>query len=207
MFRCDNHECDTEKCIRTCCINAETLLFIIQFEVHKCTCGFADPVLLLLFDIVRVIHFVQTFKQFVCILGDAKIPYFLGLLDNITVADITFAALAVFVGKDNLTGWTVVNQSLVTVSKTIFEKLQENPLCPFVVVFLCCINDTIPVKGEAHTLHLIGKTFNILIGNNSWMCVGLYGVVLSRKAEGIKTDREKNIISLHTTLTGYNFKT
>ena len=123
------------------------------------------------------------------------------------MADITFAALAVFIGKDNFTGWTVVNQSLVPVSETFFKKLQENPLCPFVVVFLSCINNTIPVKGEAHTLHLIGKTFNVLIGNNSWMCISLDGVVLCRKAECIETDWEKNIISLHTTLTGYNFKT
>ena len=64
------------------------------------------------------------------------------------MADITFDALAVFIGKDNFTGWTVVNQSLVSVSETFFKKLQENPLCPFVVVFLGCINNTIPVKGE-----------------------------------------------------------
>ena len=68
------------------------------------------------------------------------------------MADITFAALAVLIGKDYLTVWTVVYQCSVTEYQTFFEHFQEDPLCPFVVILVCSVNHTVPVKGESYSL-------------------------------------------------------
>ena len=68
------------------------------------------------------------------------------------MTDITFTALAVLIGKDYFTVRAVVNQCSVSEYKTFFEHFQENPLCPFVVVFICCIDHTVPVKRESNFL-------------------------------------------------------
>ena len=44
------------------------------------------------------------------------------------------------------------------------------------------------------------------ICDDTWMCTGLYCIVLCRKPECIKSDREKYIITFHTTFSGNNLK-
>ena len=104
---------------------------------------------LLLFYIVRIINIFQTFQKLISILGDTQIPYVFGFLYNFAVTDITFTALAVFIGKYNLTVRAIVYESSVSEYKTFFEHFEEDPLCPFVVIFVSSIDDTVPVKREA----------------------------------------------------------
>ena len=101
----------------------------------------------------------------------------------------------------------VVYQSSVPEYETFLKHFQEDPLGPFVIVFVCCIDHTIPIKRESYFLQLVGEFLNILICDDTWMCSCLYCVVLCRKAECIKSDWEKYIVSLHTTFSGNNFQT
>ena len=123
MLRCDNHKGYTEQGIRSGGINLKCLINSVNCEVHESTCRFTDPVHLLLLDVCRIIYILQALKKLVCILGNAQIPYVLGFLDNITVADIAFASLAVLVGKNDLTGRAVVNQCLITENKSVLKHL------------------------------------------------------------------------------------
>ena len=107
---------------------------------------------LLLFYIIRIVYILKTFKKFIRILSDSQIPYIFGFLNNIAVADITFTALAVFIGKDYFTVRAVVNQCSVSEYKTFLKHFEEDPLCPFVVVLICCIDHTVPVKGKSNFL-------------------------------------------------------
>ena len=107
---------------------------------------------LLLFYIVRIINIFQTFQKLISILGDSQIPYVFGFLYNFAVTDITFTALAVFVGKYNFTMRAVIYKCSVSEYKTFFEHFEENPLCPFIIVFICCIDHTVPVKRKSNFL-------------------------------------------------------
>ena len=47
------------------------------------------------------------------------------------------------------------------VSKTVFVHLQENPLCPFVVVFVCCVDFSVPVVAESYFAQLLDISVDI----------------------------------------------
>ena len=152
MLRCDYHEGNTEQGIRSGCIDLQFLIDSVDVKVYKSTLGLADPVNLLLLYVLRIVNIIQSFEKLVGILSDSQIPYVLGFLYNITVADIAFAALAVFIRKNNLTMRAVVYKSSVSEYKTLLKHLEEDPLCPFVVIFICCIDHTVPVKRKSNFL-------------------------------------------------------
>ena len=112
MLRRDNHKGNAIKGIRSGRVNAKLLIQSVYLEVYKCTGRLSDPVDLLLLDICRIIYRIQPLEQFVCILCNTQIPYILRPLYDITVADVTFSALAVLVGKDDLTGRAVVYEDV-----------------------------------------------------------------------------------------------
>ena len=146
MLRRDDHESHAEKRIRSCRINSEILIRTVDPEVDERTPGFSDPVLLLSADILREIHLIKTVEQLVRVLCDAEIPDFLGFLDDIAVADIAFSTLAVLVGQNDLAGRAVIDECLISVGQTMVKKLQEDPLCPLVIVFIRRVDHAAPVK-------------------------------------------------------------
>ncbi|CDB77350.1 uncharacterized protein BN552_02139 [Blautia sp. CAG:237] len=152
MLRCDYHESNTKQSIRSGCINLKLLVDSVDVEVYKSTLGFTDPVDLLLLYIVRIVNVLEAFQEFVCVLSDPQIPYVLGFLHNFAVADIAFAALAVLIGKNDLAVRAVVYKSSVSEYETLLKHFEEDPLCPFVVILICSIDHTVPVKGKSNFL-------------------------------------------------------
>ena len=71
MLRCDNHEGYTEQGIWSGGVNLQCLINSVNCEVYESTCGFTDPVYLLLLDVRRIVHILQSLKKLVCILGDS----------------------------------------------------------------------------------------------------------------------------------------
>ena len=71
MLRSHNHERHTEQGIRSGGIDLQLLIDAVYLEIYECTGRFTDPVYLLLFYISRIIYMIQTFQQFVCILGNS----------------------------------------------------------------------------------------------------------------------------------------
>ena len=107
---------------------------------------------LLLFYIIRIFYILKTFKKFIRILSDSQIPYIFGFLYDFAMTNVAFTTLTVFVGKNNFTMWTVIYKSSVSEYKTFLKHFEEDPLCPFVVVLICCIDHTVPVKRKANFL-------------------------------------------------------
>ena len=190
MLRSNNHKCNTAKCIWACCVNLKLIFDSFKCEVYESTLWFTNPVNLLLLDILWEIKTIKSLKKLISVLCDTKIPNVLFLLDNVCIADITFTTLWILIWKYYLTMWAVVNKSLISENKALFEHLKENPLSPLVVVLLCSVDCTTIIKRETYTLKLICKFLNIVISNLSWMSVCLYSVILCRKTKCIKTDRE-----------------
>ena len=207
MLRCDNHESYTEQCIWSCCINLKLLICSIDIEVYKCTSRLTNPVFLLLLYICRIVDILQALQKLICIFCNLQIPNRLRLLYNLAVADITLTSLTVLVGKNNLTAWTIVNECCITEYKSLLEHLQENPLCPLVELLIGCIDHTAPVKRESNPLQLLGKSRDILICDLTRMGTCLDCIVLCWQTKCIESDWEQYVVTLHTTLSGYDFYT
>ena len=152
MLRRHDHKGHAVKRIRTCGIDTELLILLSDLEIDECTGGFADPVLLLELDVRQIVNGLQPLQQLVSILCDAEIPDLLGLLDNLTVADIALAALGILIGKHDLAGRAVIHERLVTEHKSVLEHLEEDPLRPLVVTLLGGIDHARPVKRKADAL-------------------------------------------------------
>ena len=206
MLRCNDHKGDAEKRIRSGRVDTEFFIHTVNREVHKCTLGLSDPVLLLHADCFREVDCVKALQKFVGILCDAKIPDFLLFLDDFAAADIALTVLAVLIGENNFAGRAIVNERLIAVSEIILKEFQEDPLCPFVIILISRIDHTAPVKGEADAFQLLGEMLDVLIRDDTRMCIGLDRIVLSRKTECVETDREEDIVALHTALAGNDFK-
>ena len=123
------------------------------------------------------------------------------------MTDITFSALAVFIGKNHLAVRTVIYQSSVTENKILLKHFQEDPLCPFIKIFIGCVDHTIPVKREANFFQLIGKLLDISVCDDSGMRRCFDGIVFRWKTKCIKSDGKQHIISLHTALSADYLKT
>ena len=62
------------------------------------------------------------------------------------MADIAFSTLAVLVGQDDLAGRAVIDERLISVRQPMVEELQEDPLCPFIIIFIRRVDHAAPVK-------------------------------------------------------------
>ena len=97
MLRCNYHKGNAEKRVRSGRVDTEFFIHTVDSEIHKCTLGLSDPVLLLHADRFREVDCVKAFQKFVSILCDAKVPDFLLLLDDFAAADIALTVLAVLI--------------------------------------------------------------------------------------------------------------
>ena len=70
MLRRNNHIGCTKQCIRTCCINAELLILVLEGKVYLSTLRTADPVLLGNLYLLNIIHIIQILNELVCIFCD-----------------------------------------------------------------------------------------------------------------------------------------
>ena len=205
MLGCHDHKGHAEKGVGTGRVDLQLLIDTLERKVDKGAGGLADPVDLLHADVLGIIHCVESGQELVGILGDLQIPDILGKLDDIAVADVALAALAVLVGEDDLAGRAIVDQSLVTEDEAVVEQLAEDPLCPLVIILSGGVDHAVPVKGKADSPELIGKFFDIFICDNAGMGIRLDRIVFGRQAECVETDREQDIVSLHPALSGNNF--
>ncbi len=75
------------------------------------------------------------------------------------------------------------------------KKLQEDPLCPFVVRRIAGLHLPAPVKAEADVTELLLVAGNVVFGSDGRMLPGLYGVLLGRQPEGIKAHGVQHIVA------------
>ena len=75
--------------------------------------------------------------------------------------------------------------------------LEEDPLCPAVVIRVGRIDDAVPIEAVAEHFELAGKVLDVPLGDDGGMDMVLDGEVFRRQAEGVKADGVQDIVALH----------
>ena len=123
------------------------ILVFILITYYKCKAGplhylksFAEPVPFLL--PMNLINFneIKIVDKSLCICCNLEHPLALFASYDFAAASFTNAVYNFFVCENALTACTPVNSHLGLVSKTLLEELEENPLSPLVVAFVCCVD-------------------------------------------------------------------
>ena len=70
MLRGEYHEGCAVKRIRSCCVDSDLLVASLYRELNFCTVGFADPVCLHLFNLLRPVKLVKIIQKTVCVCCD-----------------------------------------------------------------------------------------------------------------------------------------
>ena len=107
-----------------------------------------------------------------------------------------------FTGQGGVAGRAPVHCGIFLISQIIFEKLQEEPLCPAVIFRFCGDDLAAPVKHGAHRLQLVPHMVDVGESPGSRMNIILDRGIFSRQAKCIETHREHNIIALHSHIAG-----
>ena len=101
------------------------------------------------------------------------------------------------VRQNGIATWTPVGWRLGAIGQAVLVELQEQPLCPLVIVRQAGDYFTLPVPLSAHHTQLF--THFVDVGQCPGTC--LYAVfdggILRRQAKGIETDGLHNVIALH----------
>ena len=91
------HKGNSEESIGPCGVDPELFVCIFNGKIDECARRFADPVFLLQNDIGQEIDLFEPFEELIGILCDPEIPYILGFLDYLAVANIAVAALRILI--------------------------------------------------------------------------------------------------------------
>ncbi|MPM26149.1 hypothetical protein SDC9_72650 [bioreactor metagenome] len=172
------------------------LIRIFDFENNVRTFRTSDPVPLHLLDALRPIHQFQIIQQAFCISSDFQHP----LSHRFTVDRMTAAfADAVdnfFVGKNGTQCRTPVDGNFRLIGQTLFIQFCEDPLRPFVVAWIRCIDFAAPIITESKRLDLALEGFDVVLSKISRIVTGIQRILLSRQAESIPTHRMQYVKSL-----------
>ena len=202
VLRRHHHKAHAEQGVRAGGIHSERILHTLTLhgEIDICALGAADPVDLLLLDILRIVHRIQPLQKLIGILRDAQIPNVLGSLHDLAVANIAFAPLRILIGKHHAAAGAVIHEGGIAEHKPAPEHLKKDPLRPFVVVFVRGIDHSVPIKRKADAAELLREFCNIAVGHGPWMNALLDRRVFRWQPEGVKPDGKQDIIALHSAL-------
>src|SRR5574344_555392 len=204
VLRCNDHICCTEESITTCCIYFQIVIALFKLEEYCRSFTSTDPVALHCLYGLRPIKAVKTLEELVAICGDLEHPLSDVLLLDLCAASLASSFLYFFVCKTCLAGRTPVDGSMCFISQAPLVELEENPLCPLVVIFITSADFPVPVIGEAKTLYLATEVVDVLFCCDIGMCPCLDSVVFCRKAKRIESHRMKHVVSVHSKESGIN---
>ncbi len=118
---------------------------------------FPDPISLLDFYPFRIIYQIQVFIKPLCVFSDSEHPLLLFPLFGLRPATFAFSIHHLFVGKADLARRTPINIYFGFISETLFQKLQEDPLRPFIVFRIGGVYLPRPVKRNTKHFYLPTK--------------------------------------------------
>src|SRR4051812_11450663 len=176
------------------------IYFKVEKKINFCAFTLSYPVSLLRFDPLRIVYGIKILVQTLGILGDSKHPLLLLPLLHRSSAALALTIDDLLVSKANLILRTPVDKLLVLVGKSVLKKLEEEPLCPLVILWVSRVYLPRPVEGYAETLYLPTEGVSVLLGYISGFPACLNSVVLCRQAEGIPTYGVQHIVALHASL-------
>ena len=146
MLRRHYHVCRTEECICSCCENFKNLIGILDLKVYVSAVALSDPVALHGLDLIRPsFKLVQIIKQPVSVISDLQIPLRQILLCDFSFASFTLTIYYLLVGKYSLAARAPVDRIVLLICKTLLIELDEEPLCPSVILRCACGDPAVPV--------------------------------------------------------------
>ena len=158
------------------------------------------------FNAVDKIKAVQVREKPVGILGNFEHPLAFNLSYNLASAAFANAAYHLFVGKHAFAGGTPVNRHLFFVGKTLFVKLQKDPLGPLIILRVGGVYLARPVKREAQTFKLALKVLDVVFGYCFGVNMVFNGEVFGGKTKGVPTHGVQNVIAAKPLFAGDNIK-
>ncbi len=196
MLRGKHHIGRAVQCVGTRGVNGQ-LVPRRSAEVHLGAGGTADPVFLLHLDALRIIHKIQVVDQTLRVVRNLQHP-----LRFYPAHDLAAAALAdtvddLFVRKHALAGSTPVDGHFLLVREPVLEKLQKDPLRPFVIIRVRRVDLARPVERQTDGLKLLLEARHILLRHDGRVHMVFNRVVFARQAERIPTDRVQHVVTLH----------
>ena len=199
MLRRNDHIGRTVKRIRTGGVDRQ-LVPSARREIDLCAGGTADPVLLLRLDALRIIDQIQIVDEPLGVLRDLEHPLRLDAADNLAAAAFAHAVDNLLVREHAFAGGAPVDGHLFFVGKAVLEQLEENPLCPLVIVGIGGVDLARPVERNAERLDLLLKAGDILLCHLSRVDVVLNGIVLGGQAERVPADGIEHVVALKPAL-------
>ena len=205
MLRGKNHICHAVERIGAGCENGE---FVARggSKINFRAGGTADPVFLLCLHALGIIHEIEIVDEAIRIRGDFKHPLRLDFMHHRAAAAFTHAFHDFLIGKNTFAGGAPVDGHLFFIGETVLEELQENPLRPFVIIRVCGVDFTGPIKRNTQRADLLLKACNVLLRYLGRMHMVFDGIIFSGQAESVPTDRVEDIISLHSALSCDNIE-
>jgi hypothetical protein len=118
----------------------------MQVEINIRAFASAYPVGLLDFYSFNKINGVQIIKKSLSIICYFQHPLVFGFSYNFAAAAFAYAVYDFFIRKTDFAACAEIYRKFFFIRKSRFKKLEENPLRPFVVFGIGCVNLSRPVK-------------------------------------------------------------
>ncbi len=185
MLRCQDHEGGSPQCVWTCGEHGNRIV-VLCGEDDFCALGSADPVLLHFDDVVRpLLQRVEIIEQLLSILGDLEEPLLQGSWLWRCATAFALATDDLLVGQHGVACRAIIDRGFLLVGQSCFVQLDEQPLCPFVVVGQTGGDLAIPIELHAPVSELLFRCLDVLLGEGPRMCFVFDGCILGRKAKGV----------------------
>ncbi|MNZ54508.1 hypothetical protein D3C78_724090 [compost metagenome] len=119
---------------------------------------------------------------------------------------LTFTINNFFVGKYCTQCLAPVNRYFCYISQAFVVQLDENPLRPFVIIWICSADLAIPVVGETQRFDLTTEIIDVLICKITWMLTCVHCILLCRKSKSIPAHWVQHVKTAHPFVTGYDIR-
>ena len=186
-----------EGCVRSRGEHAESFFSAFDCELDFSAVRLAYPVFLHKFGLFGPIQFVKVTEKFVGVFRDFEEPLSKVFSHDRASATFAFALNDLLVCKHRVAGRAPVDGCFLAVGKTLFVKLQEKPLRPFVVLGSAGVKFVIPVVHRTDFFELVLHRRNVFHRAVLRVNARLYRVVFGGKSESVEAHGLKHFVTLH----------
>src|SRR5215472_11978961 len=212
MFRREHQKCTAVKRVRSGSENANLLIHVPNFEIDLRAFASADPVALEQFDSFGPIKSREFVEQSLRIRSNTQHPLPHRSSYDREAANFAFSIHNLLVRQDCAQLRTPVHWDISDVSEANIIRigsaisgnrlssirlrvepgvvdLEENPLRPFVISRLGCVDFSLPIVRETNPLQLALKLRHVFTGGDCRMLTGFDRVLLCGQTKGVPAHR------------------
>src|SRR5579863_2709042 len=199
MMRSQGHKGHAEDRVSACCVHLKVYIWhSINLHSEFKTFRTTNPVALQRLDTFGPVEPFQIVQEFLSIPGRFQKPLLQPASLDEGSATLTASGDNLFVSQHRLVSGTPVDRSGLAFSQAVFEKLQEDPLRPAIVVWVGCSNFVRPIEAVADTFQLLlAKALDIACSEYAGVNTALDGKVFAVDAKGVETYWLEHVVSLH----------